>query len=162
MYPLNTVEPSSALKSLDQRTFVPDFPVSPQRCLKFGFPLTQTYLLCSLLLALGVPALVARTRSEYESLLHALAVDPVRRAQAGIAVGVGRDAKMGLFDTVNWTRRYESALRMAWDATVACEDCGSVHASKSGAATSSGRLGFRGVQRWSGHVVSAGWNCGHV
>ncbi len=120
------------------------------------------HLLCSLLLALGVPALVARTLPEYEALVHALAVDPVRRAQAGTAVGVGRDAKMGLFDTVNWTRGYESALSMAWDATVACKDCGGVHARDGGAASSSGRLGFRGVQRWSGHIISAGWNSGHM
>ncbi len=104
-----------------------------------------------MLLALGVPALVARTRPEYEALLHALAVDPVRRARARNAVKLGRDARGGLFDTASWASGYESALRMAWDASVTREDCCGVGAIDGGAA------GFlRGVQRWSGHVITAG------
>ncbi len=112
-----------------------------------------------MLLALGVPALVARTRPEYEALLHALAVDSVRRAQAGAAVEIGRDSKGGLFDTVSWVSSFELALRMAWDASVACKECGG--ASDGGAAIYSGKRGSRGLQRWSGHIVSAGWNGGH-
>jgi hypothetical protein len=120
-----------------------------------------THTLCSLLLALGVPGLVARTRPEYEALLHSLAIDPVRRAHARHAVELGRDVEGGLFDTVSWARRYESALRMAWDASVAGKDCGGAGAIDDGAVISSGLLGIRGVRRWSGHIIAAGWHGGH-
>ena len=63
----------------------------------------------SLLRAVGLPELVARTREDYEALALALATAPEKLASLRVKLAANRETHP-LFDTALFTRHLESAL----------------------------------------------------